>query len=962
MNKKQYLRFSLFIYLFMSVFFSYAQTYDYMGAFEMSSKLNNGVEQCIIHDSLGNVYQCGKVVQKYSAIKTLVWKAVATVNAQSPGKYQFNSMCVDKAGNAYVTGSFADSIKLGTFLIKSKGSFDVFIVKINNKGEFVWVKSYGAQGKDLGNSITIDKNGSLLIGGSFYGTLTLGNYTCKSKGMEDVFLAKMDTTGTFLWMKSYGDKHTDELQSIVCDNNNNLFIAGTFMYSTLYDSFALSGYGGRDIFVSKLNNSGDVQWIKNYGGTQQDEVSSLKLNKRKNALIMGGYVTNNAIFDTLVLKSYGNEDGFFACMDTTGKVTTIKNIGGLKTDFITGIDSDSLNNYYIVGNFIGSCSIFGASYTSMVGTDGFIAKLDSTFLLKRISIIKSVCFDYANTITTLNDGTTYFTCNLGCAGTINGQPAPDDNIIEKVASNLQYTWDVQMYLFSQGGAEEMQTVSSDSKNNKYCAGTFGNGASAGLKQIFSTVQTDGYNTFYAKYDRNNYPEWIHALGGNGYQTASDFIANKNYLYLLVTSTGNSISIEDTVFKTKGMCAVLAKLDTTGKCIWKKAIFGGAKDFGANALRIDANENVFVTGNFKDSLTIGSTVIRTPAFRKDFFIAKYDTNGQLIWVKNDGFNTFSNDIDLDSQGNAYIIGSSFGGSINSQSLAHYGYTDVFIAKYSAAGNFIRSKVYGSSTTDDGKTIRITNNDEIYISGGFTTDMVFENDSLKVPISGQPSFVCRLDSAFKINWVKALSTYVIIRDSEVDNPGNLYLCGTIINGLKIDNNQVIPTSVSNEVLIKISKNGAFMFYKVADKGSQGNAYKCSYNKETYRVVSTGILNGEGDHLIKLGSFSFTVDGYTSYVFEIYDSAKTVVNVPLLFSESNSTAFIFPNPFTSQTTIVFNKEQQSSLLRIVDVLGKEVRTIHFSGREFVIEKEELKSGIYFVQVVSQKKIIFNEKIVIQ
>ncbi len=74
------------------------------------------------------------------------------------------------------------------------------------------------------------------------------------------------------------------------------------------------------------------------------------------------------------------------------------------------------------------------------------------------------------------------------------------------------------------------------------------------------------------------------------------------------------------------------------------------------------------------------------------------------------------------------------------------------------------------------------------------------------------------------------------------------------------------------------------------------------------------------------------------------------------------IFPNPFTSETTLSFTKEIKNATVRIVDVLGKEVKNINFSGKQLIIEKGELNAGVYFIQVVSEKEIIANKKIVIR
>ncbi len=74
------------------------------------------------------------------------------------------------------------------------------------------------------------------------------------------------------------------------------------------------------------------------------------------------------------------------------------------------------------------------------------------------------------------------------------------------------------------------------------------------------------------------------------------------------------------------------------------------------------------------------------------------------------------------------------------------------------------------------------------------------------------------------------------------------------------------------------------------------------------------------------------------------------------------IAPNPFSSQTTIFFAEEQKNCTIKIINILGKEVKTINFSGKEFLIEKDGMIAGIYFVQIFDGTKKIVNRKIIVQ
>lgn len=79
-------------------------------------------------------------------------------------------------------------------------------------------------------------------------------------------------------------------------------------------------------------------------------------------------------------------------------------------------------------------------------------------------------------------------------------------------------------------------------------------------------------------------------------------------------------------------------------------------------------------------------------------------------------------------------------------------------------------------------------------------------------------------------------------------------------------------------------------------------------------------------------------------------------------NSEIAIYPNPFTNQTTIAFSNEIKNGIVQVIDLMGKEVKSINFSGTQLILYKGDLTSGIYFVKIISNKKEITNKKIVIQ
>jgi hypothetical protein len=109
------------------------------------------------------------------------------------------------------------------------------------------------------------------------------------------------------------------------------------------------------------------------------------------------------------------------------------------------------------------------------------------------------------------------------------------------------------------------------------------------------------------------------------------------------------------------------------------------------------------------------------------------------------------------------------------------------------------------------------------------------------------------------------------------------------------------------------------------------------------------------------SMTVTSSMTSHSNIYN-VKTSGNGVNAIASDNEVIKIYPNPFTSQTTVSLNKEEKNATIKIMDVLGKEVKNMTFSGKRVVIDREDLVPGIYSMQIISEKGIIGNEKIIIQ
>ncbi|MGZ4037843.1 MAG: SBBP repeat-containing protein, partial [Bacteroidia bacterium] len=153
------------------------------------------------------------------------------------------SITTDKPGNVYTAGNFRGHVDLdpgnGTFMVHSFGSDDMFITKLDATGNFVWAKQLGGPDYDNGSAITIDTYGNIYIAGFFQGTSDLdpgpGIFNLSSNGSNDVFIAKLNPSGNFIWAKQVGGASSDMCLSVATDSLGNVYAGGYFIGAVDFD-------------------------------------------------------------------------------------------------------------------------------------------------------------------------------------------------------------------------------------------------------------------------------------------------------------------------------------------------------------------------------------------------------------------------------------------------------------------------------------------------------------------------------------------------------------------------------------------------------------------------------------------------------------------------------------------------------------------------------------------------------
>jgi len=236
----------------------------------------------------------------------------------------------------------------------------------------VWNTFLGSSDGDMANGVYIDSGGNIYVSG--YSYATWGSPVSAFAGLVDLFVAKIDSSGNLVWNTFLGGPSLDAafVGSILVDINGNVYVSG---YSiTTWGSPVRAFISGRDAFVAKLNSNGSLVWNTFLGGSGNDYGYSLDLDSDSNIYITGN---SNATWGSPVNNYSASNDVLVAKLDSSGNLVWNTFLGGSESDNGYGLDLDSDSNIYITGY---SNATWGSPIEPFNGglNDYVVAKVNST--------------------------------------------------------------------------------------------------------------------------------------------------------------------------------------------------------------------------------------------------------------------------------------------------------------------------------------------------------------------------------------------------------------------------------------------------------------------------------------------------------------------------------------------------------------------------------------------------------
>ncbi len=314
-----------------------------------------------------------------------------------------NALEIDQQGNVLLTGYFVGTIDFdpspNVFNLNTNGIGDVFVLKLDAGGNFVWAKNVGGANFDIGNCITTDSNGNVYIVGDYEGAVdfdpSASIFNLTPDSAAGVFLLKLDLNGNFIWAKNLGGRIANVGRSIAVDSFGNIYATGYFDKTSDFDpstsAYNLTPNGPYDIFLLKLNSLGAFVWVKQIGGANVDVGRSLFLDSYGH-IYYTGFFSGTVDFNT-GLGTYNLYDNGFSTFilktDTAGNFLEAKNIAnvfspGASGNYGQSIVTDYSGNVYATGYYYGIIDLNTDAGTEAATANGlqdfFIVKLGPTAL------------------------------------------------------------------------------------------------------------------------------------------------------------------------------------------------------------------------------------------------------------------------------------------------------------------------------------------------------------------------------------------------------------------------------------------------------------------------------------------------------------------------------------------------------------------------------------------------------
>jgi outer membrane protein assembly factor BamB len=281
-------------------------------------------------------------------------------------------------GGIVFTGELGGSTNFGGGTLTSAGSTDLFVARLDAAGEYVWASRFGNNAAQAGRALAIDNDGNILVAGSFVGTLDFGVPTLPltSAGLEDIFVAKLDPLGQPIWSVRFGNTVAQGARGLAVAADGSVFVTGELAGSVVFGADTVASAGSTDGFLLKLDaTDGTPLWVHGFGGSSTDSGADVALGAG-GTVHLTGFFTGTITLAEATLVGRGGNDALVAKLTADGVHLWSRGFGAADTQKGGAIAVAPGGDVLVAGTFSGGIDFGRGEVASLGAEDGFALRLD----------------------------------------------------------------------------------------------------------------------------------------------------------------------------------------------------------------------------------------------------------------------------------------------------------------------------------------------------------------------------------------------------------------------------------------------------------------------------------------------------------------------------------------------------------------------------------------------------------